>query len=105
MWYNISNNTTGIINFVFALRDGMGSQVPVLGENFFGISLLISTFVIIFLPLSRYSTGGALIVSSFLCWILTVFMMSIQLVNEIAFVIFTLLLILSAIVYYMNSRQ
>jgi hypothetical protein len=104
-WYTVANNSTGLLAFLHNLNDGMASQLPGIGGNFVGISILIPLWVIIFLPLARFNAGNAMIVASFVCWIVTVFLMAIQMVNEIAFVIFTLLLVASAAIQYLNTRN
>ena len=104
-WYSVANNSTGLFNFIYTLNNGMASQVPILGGNMFGLALLIPLWIIMFLPLAKFNVHGALVVSSFICWMVTVFLMAISLVNEVAFVIFAILTIVTAINYYFSSRQ
>lgn len=106
MPYNTTMNASGgLFNMLNATNEYMNSVVPVLGGNTFAISLLIPAWFIIFLPLARYEIYGAFITASFVCWLISVFLIAIGLGGEMLFVIFSIMMLFSAVMYYLKSRQ
>ena len=104
--YNVTANASGgLYNMVNATNTYMDSVIPVLGANMVAMSILIPAWIIIYIPLSRYDAGAAFITASFVTWLLTSFLVFIQFANELLFILLTVLLALSALGYYITTRQ
>ena len=105
-WYpQPSNNTTGIFGMINATKNGMEAQIGGVGGNLIGISLLLPLWLIVFLMLSKFNVEAAFVVTNFVCWLVSIYLIMLGMIHEIAFLIFGILWVMGAVGYYLHTRQ
>jgi hypothetical protein len=105
-WYpDPSNLTTGLTGIANATNIGLGGIAGITGSNMLSLSLLIPAWFIIFLPMSRVSPEAAFTTASFLCMVVSMFLMTLGWLNVFVFTIFLVLTFAGMIGFYLHTRQ
>lgn len=105
-WYPaINNSSVGIDGMFNYTTQAMTTQSAMMGGNIIGILFFIPFFLILYFPLSRYDPVGAFTVSSFICWIISMYMMANGYVGEIVFGAFLGMWIIGGLFYYLKTRS
>ena len=104
-WYPDPTNVSGIVGIMNATRNGMEAQVGGVGGNLIGISFLMPLWLIIFLPMAKFNVEAAFVVANFVCWLVSIYLIMLGMIHEVAFIIFGVLWVMGAVGYYLHTRQ
>jgi hypothetical protein len=105
-WYpDPSNLTTGLTGMINATNIGLAGTTGVSGGNLVSLSLLIPGWFIVFLPMAKASPEAAFTTASFLCMVVSMFLMTLGWLNVAVFVIFMLMTFAGVISFYLHTRN
>ncbi len=105
-WYpEPSNTTVGLHGIINTTNYELDAMIGGLGGNMLGISILIPLWVVIFIPLGRISPLAAFTLASFVCWLVSAYLMTLNMISSWAFLLLSAMWVVGAIVFYLHTRS